>query len=130
MKLLSTFEYKELKVETFYNGTSKVPNKTYLNGILVYEDETFRPSPLYNIDSPEVMVVLLWFLVLTSDAGVGEEYFEDRDAIELTKWAEESLCAEEIRMMVNDFEMREDRVWRVQNGLTKAVAGRIKKYIQ
>jgi len=129
MELLNTFEYKELKVETFYNGTSKVPNKTYLNGILVYEDETFRPSPLYNIDSPEVMVALLWFIVLNSES-IESEFFEDRDTSELTEWAEKSICAEEVRQMVNDFEMRDDREWRMENGLTKAEVVRIKKYIQ
>jgi len=129
MELLRTFEYKELKVETYFNGTDKVPNKTYLNNILVYEDETFRPSPLYDINSKAVMVALLWFLVLTDD-DIEDEFFEDRNAIELTNWAKTSTDAEDIKCMINDYDLKDDDTWRVQAELTKAEVIRIEDYIQ
>jgi hypothetical protein len=127
MELLQTFEYEDIKVETFYNGTDKVPNKTYINSELVYEDETYRPSPLYDIDSDEVMIGLLGFLTLTKD-DVEDEFFEDRGNSKLTNWAE-TQNAENIKLMINDFEMCDDDEWLDDNELDYEDARIITNYI-
>ena len=129
MELLKTFEYEDIKVETFYNGTDKIPNKTYLNGILVYEDETFRPSPLYNIDDAGVMTALLGFLILTKNE-VDNEFFDDRDNPKLLDWAENSSTAEDIRLMLNDFEMCDDDEWLEDNEISYDEARKITNYIK
>ena len=128
MELLKTFEYKDIKVETFYNGTNKVPNKTYINNELIYEDNTFRPSPLYDIDSDEVMISLLGFLTLTKD-DVEDDFFEDRENPKLTNWAE-TPNAEDIKLMINDFEMSDDDQWLNDNEISYEDAIKITNYIQ
>ena len=127
--ILKTFEYEDIKVITFYNGTDKVPNKTYLNNELVYSDATFRPSPLYDIDSKEVMVALLGFLILTK-SDVGDEFFEDRDNPKLLDWAETSNTAEDIKLMINDFEMCDDDAWLEDNEISYDDARNITNYIK
>ena len=125
---LSTFEYKDIKVVTFYNGTTKVPNETYINNELVYSDNTYRPSPLYDMDGEEVMVALLGFLILTK-SDVDDEFFEDRDNPKLLDWAENSDTAEEIRLMINDFEMCDDDEWLEDNEMSYDEARKITNYI-
>lgn len=127
MELLKTFEYQDIKVETFYNGTAKVPNKTYIKGELVYSDETFRPSPLYDIDDAEVTIALLGFLTLTKN-DVEDEFFTDRGNDILTKWAE-GINSEDIKCMINDFEMCDDDEWLEDNEMSYDEARKITNYI-
>lgn len=125
MELLQTFEYNEFKVETFYNGTSKVPNKVYIHGKLVYEDNTFRPSQLCNIDDTETMVSLLGFHILRK-GDVDDEFFEDRKSPDLLDWAEND---EDVRMMLFDFDCRNESDYLKNNEITKKHCLRIEQYI-
>lgn len=101
-----TFKYGDLRVEIFYNGSDKLPNKTYIGDVLVCEDATFRPSPMYNIDSYEVMASLLFFLTIPRGA-VEDEFFEQRNSPYLDRWAE-SEEGKEVRRMSDDYEMLYD----------------------
>lgn len=128
MELLQTFEYDDIKVQTYYNGSDKLPNKVYLNGELVEEDKTFRPSPLHCIDDTETMVSLLAFLVVTSN-DVEPEFFETRDSDKLLKWAEESEPADDIKMMLHDYEGKDDKDYLSENDMTREECTRIEQYI-
>jgi len=125
MELLQTFEFENLKVETYYQGTDKLPNKVYLNGEIVEEDDTFRPSPLHNIDDIETMVSLLGFLTLRKD-DVEEEFFETRSSDKLVNWAEDD---ESVRMMLYDYEHKDDDSYLKANEMTKEDCTQIEKYI-
>ena len=125
MELLQTFEYENLKVETYYNGTDKLPNKVYIGGKLIEDDETFRPSPLHCIDDVKTMVSLLGFLTLRK-GDVDDDFFETRDSDTLVNWAEED---EEVRMMLFDYECRDDEDYLKDNEITKEYCERIEKHI-
>lgn len=128
MEALQKFEYGSLKVETFYNGTDKLPNKVYLNGELILEDLTFRPSPLHSIDDTETMVSLLGFYTLR-ECDVDEDYFEALDCPKLRQWAEESEEADELRMMMYDFECKDDEDYLSDNEMTYEDCTKIENYI-
>lgn len=129
MELLQTFEYEELKVETYYIGTDKLHNKTYVNGKLIYEDDTFRPSPMYNIDDTECMVSLLGFLTL-SDWDIDKDFFEKRNAPLLDQWANNNYSCESIKLMINDFELADDEDFLRENEMTYEEATKIENYIK
>lgn len=128
MEALQTFEYKNFKVETFYKGTDKLPNRVYIDGEFILEDLTFRPSPLHNIDDTETMVSLLGFYTLR-EGDVDEEYFKSLNCPKLRKWAEESEEADDLRMMLYDFECKEDDEYLDENEITFEYCSRIEKYI-
>ena len=125
MELLQTFEYERLKVETYYVGTNKLPNKVYLDGELIHFDQTYRPSPLLCIDEPSTMVCLLGFYVLRR-GDVEDDYFDAMDCPILLEWAEND---EEVRTMVNDWEMREDEDYLKDCTMTLEECSRIGQYI-
>lgn len=125
MELLQTFEYENLKVETYYQGTNKLPNKVYLNGELIEEDDTFRPSPCHSIDDTETMVSLLGFLTLRRD-DVEEEYFETRSSDKLVNWAEGD---ENVRMMIYDYESKDDEEYLKENEMSYKDCTKIEQYI-
>ena len=127
MELQQVFEYKNFKVELYYNGSDKMPNKAFIDEIEVYNDNTFRPSPLIEIGT-ECMVALLFFLTLSID-GTDPDYFESRDCEELDNFSETDVC-EEIRMMVNDFESSYDESFLTENEITLEYARRIEQYIK
>lgn len=132
MELLQTFEYKEIKVETYYKGTDYLHNKTYLNGKLVCEDGTYRPGRATCIDSTEAMVGLLGFLTLRQ-GDVEPSYFEAINAPELAEWADKedySNSAQDIRMMIYDFENSEDETYLKENEMTEDEARIIEQYIK
>jgi len=126
MELIQVFEFEDIKVEIYYMGTDKLSNKVYLKGKLIYEDDTFRPSPLYCIDSTAAMVALLGFYVLRKE-DVEEDYFKSRDCPELVDWAEND---ETVRMMINDYEEREDEDFLKDNEITEEYCRRIEQYIK
>jgi len=126
MKLLQVFEMDRLKVELFYDGTNILPNKTYLDGELVYEDDTYRPSPCYDIGSDDVMVALLNFLMLRK-SDVEDEFFDDRPNTKLMDFAEQN---EDIRSFVFDFEQSDDENFLTDHEMTREEAREITKYIK
>jgi hypothetical protein len=121
---LQTFEYGNLKVETFYIGTDKIPNKVYIDGKLVQEDKTFRPSPMHCIDSTECMVSLLGFITLRRD-DVEDEFFESRDTDDLVNWAEDD---EDVRMMIYDFDEKGED-YCIENEFDMDYCTRVEQYI-
>jgi hypothetical protein len=125
MELLQTFEYDNIKVETYYQGTDKLPNKVYLNGELIEQDDTFRPSPLHSIDDTETIVSLLGFITLRRD-DVEEDYFETRSSDKLVNWAEDD---ENVRMMIYDYENKDDEDYLKANEMSYDDCIRIEKYI-
>ena len=128
MELLQTFEYENIKVETYYKGLHLLPNKVYINGVCILEDESFRPSPLNNIDDTETMVSLLGFYMV-QPGEVDDEYFKFLNCPELLKWSNNSDNAESVRLMLFDFENANDNDYLKSHGMSKKYAHRIKKYI-
>ena len=126
MELIQVFEFEDLKVETYYIGTRKLPNKVYLKGKLIYEDDTFRPSPIYCIDSTDAMVALLGFYVMRK-GDTDDEYFEKMNCPELLAWAEND---ESVRLMINDYEERDNEDFLKDNEITEEYCMRIEQYIK
>ena len=129
MELLSTFKYKNLKVETYFKGVRHLYVKVYLKDKLIFEDGNYKPSPMYNIDDTEAMVSLLDFL-MAQYGDTDKEYFEKRSCPELDEYANESNEAGEIRMMLYDYEMRDDKEALKENEITRRQAIRIECYIK
>lgn len=128
MELLQTFEYEELKVETFYIGTSYLAYKVYLYGVLVDEGEDFKPSMLHSIDDTDTMVSLLGFLVLQAGV-VDDEYFATVPA-QLFNWANDIYSSRDnINQMLNDWDMRDDEDLLAENEMTYEDCIKIEKYI-
>lgn len=121
MGLLSTFEYGRTRLELFFQGTNILPNKVYIDGNLVLEDNTFRPSPLYNIDSLDCIISLLGFYAMSDKLSweVPEE---------LKKWANLD-DAEHINIMIIDYELCDDEDWLSDNQMNYEEAREILKYI-
>lgn len=59
-----------------------------------------------------------------------KEYFEKRSCPELDEYANESNEAGEIRMMLYDYEMRDDKEALKENEITRRQAIRIERYIK
>lgn len=95
---MTIFEYQDLRVELAEDNSSK----TFLKGELVYEDASYKPSPMYNWDNTMRMVSLLDFLTLRK-GDTDDSFFEKRNCPALDEWAE-SYQAEEIKCMVLDYE--------------------------
>ena len=128
MEAMQTFEHGNFKVETFYIGNTNVAYKVYINGVLVYEDDTFKPSILHAIDGTESLVSLLGFLLL-QEGDVNPDYFKKRGCVALDRWANSDVNANLIRAKISDWEQRHDKAWRKENGLSKKVCKRIQKLI-
>lgn len=128
MELLQTFEYGSLKVETYYQGTDILPNRVYINNKLALEDNTFRPSPLYNIDNTETMVSLLGFYTLQY-GDVEDEYFETIAAPTILEWSESHIDADAIRTMCYDYELRLNKEFLKENEMTFEECSKIEQYI-
>lgn len=116
-------------METYYKGTSFLHVRVYLKGKLIHEDGSFRPSPLHNIDDPQAMVSLLDFLMVQYE-GTDREYFQKRACLELDAYANESDEAEEIRLMLYDYAIKDDRQALKEGEMTKRYASRIERYIK
>ena len=129
MELLSTFKYKSFKVETCFKGVHHLYVKVYLKDKLIFEDGSYKPSPMYNIDDTEAMVSLLDFL-MAQYGDTDKEYFEKRSCPDLDEYANESNEAGEIRMMLYDYEMRDDKEALKENEITRRQAIRIERYIK
>lgn len=129
MELQQVFKYKNFKVELYYNGSDKMPNKVFIDDVEIYSDNTYRPSPMQEIDTPNVMVSLLDFYTIEYGS-VNHDYFEARDCPGLDKWATESLEADEIRFMIYDFMGSYDDRYLAENELTLEYARRIEEYIE
>lgn len=129
MELISTFEYKKFKVSTFYVGTEHLVSHIFIDKVCVLRESTYRPSPMYGIESDEAMAGLLSFLVLKS-GDVEQDYFDRVNCPQLLEWSENSEEAEDIRLMLNDFEFLEDEEWLADNEMTAEEAGRISNYIK
>ena len=107
-KLVSTLEYDGMKIELFDNGNEKMPNKVYLFGELVHEDETFRPSPLYGRDPIEAMIALAGFYVMTEEDMLYEEgHIIESGRQKIFDFAD---CenGEDLRCIVSDYEQKDD----------------------
>ena len=75
------------------------------------------------------MVSLLDFL--TAQYGdTDKEYFEKRSCSELDEYANESNEAGEIRMMLYDYDLRDDKEALKENEITRRHAIRIERYIK
>lgn len=129
MELLSTFRYKSFKVETYFKGVRHLHVKVYLKDKLIFEDGNYKPSPLYSVDDTETMVSLLDFL-MAQYGDTDQEYFEKRSCPDLDEYANESNEAGEIRMMLYDYEMRDDKEALKENEITRSQAMRIERYIK
>jgi hypothetical protein len=104
MELLQTFKHGDIAVDLFYKGSEYLPFTVHLKGELIYEDDSFRPSPLYGIDNPQTMASLLGFLTVRR-GDTDDDYFEARNCPKLLEWAEND---EEVRSMLYDYEQRDD----------------------
>ena len=129
MELPSTFKYKSLKVETYFKGVRHLHVKVYLKDKLIFENGSYRPSLMYNIDDTEAMVSLL-DLLMAQYGDTDQEYFEKRSCPDLDEYANESNEAGEIRMMLYDYEMRDDKEALKENEITRSQAMRIERYIK
>jgi hypothetical protein len=129
MELQQVFKYKNFKVELYYNGSNKMPNKVFIDDVEIYSDNTYRPSPMQEIDTPNVMVSLIDFYVIPF-GGTDKDYFEKRNCPKLDDWANNSLEADEIRFMIYDFMGSYDDSFLTENELTLEYARRIEQYIE
>lgn len=127
MELLQTFKYGSFRVETYYNGSDLLPNKVYIDNELVYEDNTFRPSPLYNFDDTETMVSLLDFYTLEIGS-VDQTYFDQRNCKALDEWTDTDE-RDEIFSMCFDFSLNINKEQMEESGLTPEEVTRIENYI-
>lgn len=121
MELLSTFEYENFKLELYYRGSHILPNKVYINGNLVLEDDSFRPSPFYDIDSPECIISLLGFYAAANE-------LDWEVPKEIIDWVEEH--GEEVNLMINDFELSDDKEWLKDNQISWEEATQILNFIK
>jgi hypothetical protein len=105
-KLLE-FVYKNIKLEIYWDGWDKCPNRLYIDNKLAHEDLTFRPSPLYAYDSAENVAALLSFYCM-EEGDVPEEYFKIRNAPIVDRWAE-SGEGDKLKLLCNDLDNEDYR---------------------
>lgn len=130
MEKLSQFSFPPLRVELYYTGTERLFSRTYLDDRLIYEDHTFRPSPLYGVDSEDAMISLLDFLMM-EEKSVEKDYFIQRNCPALDQFAWESGEAEKIREMISDYMLLRDYPETVEeNEMTPEQCLEINKYIE
>lgn len=128
MEPLSKFSYEGFEVTTFYNGSGQIPFVATYMGVELIRDK-FKPSPLYNIDGTDAMCALLGFLMLQYGA-VEEGYFVSRDAPLMDEFANNSPLADDIRMMLYDYELRDDERYLKDNEIDYDFCTRIGVHIE
>lgn len=124
--LLISFKYDNLLLETYYIGDESVGYTIFIDNIVVYSNNDYKPSPIYNQDDNESIITLLSFIV-TFVAG-NYKGTEDLKAIEsLVDWVNKN--GDNIVLMIYDFELSEDEDYLQENELSFEEAIKILTYI-
>lgn len=110
MELIATFEYQDLKVETFYLGSENMKYKVSLDNDEVLSNR-FRPSPIYCIDDYETTLSVVEDVVRSS--GLDFHSFEVNELI----------------TMLNDYWSKDDEDFLNENNFTKTFCERITKHV-
>lgn len=118
-ELLQEFAYKDLTVKTYYIGSDSVGYKIFIGGELIQYGDDYKPSIMYNLDDPEVIINLVDYILF------GQPILP----IRIEKFLEEDMNESEIVLMISDFNQSDDEDFLSENELEYAYAIRIRNFI-
>ena len=118
-ELLQEFNYKDLTIKTYYIGTDSVGYKIFIGGELIQYGDDYKPSIMYNLDDPEVIISLVDYILF------GQPILP----IRIEKFLDEGMNESDIILMISDFYQSDDEDFLSENGLEYAYAIRIRNFI-
>lgn len=104
--ILKVWKRDGFRLTLYYTGGERLEYRFTDKGKVIFTGNDYRPSPMHAIDSLESVYGLLGFLSL-QPGDTDKEYFDKYSEDQLA-WSE-SGRAEELSLLVNDFEERRNR---------------------
>jgi len=97
--LLSSLEFQELTAFLIWRG-GPCSYVVFLNDVVLFEGDKFKPSPLHYIDSPEAICSMLGFITVKEE-DTDPDYFKDYTPAQI-EFTQSNIC-EQLSGLLSDF---------------------------
>ena len=106
LELNSTTEIKDLGIflKTYYKGTDTLAYEVFLNSMVLFSGNDYRPSPLDGIETLDAVLGLLGFISVGYD-DTDNEYFDNYTPEQIA--FRDSYTREQLSLLVSDLEDRD-----------------------